>query len=152
MNTSSNTHLNILDLPNEMLFTIVNKLNMIDVLYSLVDVNERFDRLVLDPLYMRNLDMTTNASLDRTSSIDNQVLDRICEKILPRIHYQVTKLIVEQHSMKRILLPDNYPQLNSLSRTNISSIFNRYTILFCSFLIDKIMKVIRHKLIIVFIF
>ena len=58
MNISNNNHLNILDLPNEILFIIFNKLNMVDVLYSLVDVNQRFDQLVLDPLYIRNLDMT----------------------------------------------------------------------------------------------
>jgi hypothetical protein len=49
MPPSLNNRLSILDLPDEMLLTIFNKLNMVDVLYSLVDVNERFDRLVLDP-------------------------------------------------------------------------------------------------------
>ena len=117
-----NNHLNILDLPDEILFIIFNKLNMVDVLYSLVDVNQRFDRLVLDSLYIRDLDMTTimniNSLYDQTSSIDTQVLSRICEKILPRIHHQVNKLTVEQYSMKQILLTANYPQLYSLSLIN----------------------------------
>ena len=122
MNNLNNNHLNILDLPDEILFIIFKKLNMVDVLYSLVDVNQRFDRLVLDSLYIRDLNMTTimniNSLYDQTSSIDTQVLSRICEKILPRIHHQVHKLTVEQYSMKRILLASNYPQLYSLSLIN----------------------------------
>ncbi|CAF1168737.1 unnamed protein product [Rotaria sordida] len=87
---------------------------MVDVLYSLVDVNERFDRLVIDPLYIRHLDMTIKSSFDRICSVDNKVLSRICEKILPRIYDQVNKLIVEPHAMKQVFTI-NYPQLYSLS-------------------------------------
>jgi hypothetical protein len=119
MNTSKNNHhLNILDLPNEILFIIFNKLNMVDILYSLVGINERLDRLIFDPLYIRNLDMTimiTKSYFDYTFSIDNHVLDEICEKILPRIHHQVNKLSVQPHSMERVLRSFNYPQLYSLS-------------------------------------
>jgi hypothetical protein len=121
MNTSNNDNLNILDLPDEILLIIFNKLNTIDVLYSLVDVNERFDRLVFNSLDIRNLD-TTNMVMksyyDRTFSIDNNVLSRISEKILPRIHHQLNELIVEQNSMKHILVNANYPQLDSLSLVN----------------------------------
>src|SRR5690349_16653304 len=117
MNTSNNNHLNILDLPNEILLAIFKKLNMVDVLYSLVDVNERFNHLVLDPLYISKFDITTMAMksfYDRTYSIDNQVLSRIRKKVLPRIHHQIKELTLEQHSMERILLTANYPQLYSL--------------------------------------
>ncbi|CAF3350599.1 unnamed protein product [Rotaria sp. Silwood1] len=66
---------------------------MVDVLYSLVNVNRRFDRLALDSLYIRDLDITIittmNSLYDQTSSTDAQVLSKICEKILPRIHHQV---------------------------------------------------------------
>jgi hypothetical protein len=48
----------ILDLPDEMLLAIFNKLNMIDVFYSLVDINERFNRLIFDPFSIHNLDLT----------------------------------------------------------------------------------------------
>ena len=87
MNTSNNKHLNILDLANEILLIIFNKLNMVDVLYSLVNVTQRFDQLILDPLYIHSLDMTSmkmKSFFDRTYSIDNQVLDRICQNILPQ--------------------------------------------------------------------
>jgi hypothetical protein len=121
MNTSNNNHLNILDLPNEILLVIINKLSIIDAFYSLVDINERFAQLVLDPLYIRHLDMTVmtmKSFFQCTFSVDEQVLSRICENILPQIHSQVNKLTVEQHSMERILLNINYPKLSSISLVN----------------------------------
>jgi hypothetical protein len=121
MNSSDINNLNILDLPNEILLIIFNKLNKVDGLYSLVDVNERFDDLVLDSLHIRNLDtvnMIIKSHFDAAISNDNGVLSRICSKILPRIHHQLNELTVEQHSMKRILFTVNYPQLYSLSLVN----------------------------------
>jgi hypothetical protein len=116
-----NNHLNILDLPDEILLIILKKINTIDLLHSLVDVNQRFDRLAFDSLNVRDLDMSNvmniNSLYDQ-ASIDIPVLARICEKILPRIHHQVHKLSVEQHSMPQILLAGNYPQLYSLSLIN----------------------------------
>ncbi|CAF3842973.1 unnamed protein product [Rotaria magnacalcarata] len=116
MNTSNYSHLNILDLPNEILVMIISKLNMVDVLYSLVDVNERFNRLIFDPLYIHHLDMTINSSLDHIISIDKQI-SRICEKILSRIQHQIKRLTVEPHSIKPIL-SFNYSLLYSLSLVN----------------------------------
>ncbi|CAF1041555.1 unnamed protein product [Rotaria sp. Silwood1] len=121
MNNSNINNPTILDLPDEILLIIFNKLNTIDALYSLVDVNERFGRLVLNSLHIRNLDTTSmviKSYYDRTFSIDNNVLPKICEKILPRIHHQLNKLTIEQNSMERILLTVNYPQLYLLSLVN----------------------------------
>jgi len=84
--------LNILDLPDEILLIICSKMNIVDVLYSLVDVNQRFDRLVLDPLTIRNIDMTIRtfeSVYDQIFSIDDKVLSRICDKILCRIYDQI---------------------------------------------------------------
>jgi len=121
MKNLNNNDLNILHLPNEILFIIFQKLNMVDVLYSLVDVNRQFERLALDSHYIRDLDMTNimtiNSLYNQTSSIDAQVLSRICERILPRIDHQVRKLTVEEYSMKQILNA-NYSQLYSLSLIN----------------------------------
>ncbi len=122
MNSLNNNHPNILDLSDEILFIIFEKLNMVDVLSSVVDVNRRFGRLALDSLYIRDLNMTSittiNSLYDQTSSIDTQVLSRICKNILPRIHSHVHKLTIEEYSMKQILLAANYPRLYSLSLRN----------------------------------
>ncbi len=108
MNNSRKIHLNILDLPDEILFIILNKLKMVDVFYSLLNVNRRFQRLVLDSLYIRHLDMTAimniNSMYDQSSSMDTQFVSEICEKVLPRIDHQVHKLTIEQDSMKQFLL------------------------------------------------
>ncbi|CAF0993004.1 unnamed protein product [Rotaria sordida] len=121
MDTSNNNRLNILDLPNEILLNIISKLSFIDVFYSLVDINERFYQLSVDPLYIRHLDMavmTMKSLFEYTSSVDDQVLSKICENILPFIHSQVYKLTLEQHSIERILLNGSYPKLYSISLVN----------------------------------
>jgi hypothetical protein len=61
--------------------------------------------------------MTMNSFYDRTFSVHEQVLSRICENILPKIHDQIKKLAIEQHSIERILT-FNYFQLYSLSLVN----------------------------------
>jgi len=95
---------------------------MIDVLYSLAGVNQRFQRLALDSLYIHDLNMVNigiiNSLYDPTSSVDTQVLSRVCEKILLRIHHQIQKLTVEEFSMKQVLHVSKYPQLYSLSLIN----------------------------------
>jgi hypothetical protein len=122
MNTLNNNRLNILNIPDEIFFIIFKKLNMIDVLYSLVDVNQRFDRLALNSLYIHRLNMTDSTTInsfyDQTCSMDSQIISKMCEKVLPRIHHQVHELTVEESSMKAILLAVNYPQLHSLSLIN----------------------------------
>jgi hypothetical protein len=122
MNTSKKDNINLLELPDEILFIILKKLNIIDVIYSLVDVRRRFEGLIVDPHYTRNLDltdiMTVSSMCNQISSIDTQVLERTCQKILPQIHHQVHQLTVEQYSMKQVLLAGNYPQLYSLSLIN----------------------------------
>ncbi|CAF3926987.1 unnamed protein product [Rotaria sordida] len=146
MNISNNNYLNIFDLPNEILFIIINKLNIVDVFYSLVDVNERFAQLILDRLYIQNFDitvMTMNSFYDRTFSVHEQVLSRICENILPKIHDQIKKLAIEQHSIERILT-FNYSQLYSLSLINFKEeILFQYLIDY-SILRDLLTQQITH--------
>ncbi|CAF3492767.1 unnamed protein product [Rotaria socialis] len=124
--------LNILDLPNEILFIIFNKLNMVDVLYSFVGINQRFDQLVFDPFYIRNLNMTfvtMKSFYDRMYSINNHVLDKICKNVLPKMYHQINELIVEQNSMERVIHNINYPQLYSLTLLDFSknALFNHLT-------------------------
>ena len=58
MNKSIMDRFNILDLPNEILLTIFNKLNSIDVFYSITNVNRRFYELSFDCSHVRDLQMT----------------------------------------------------------------------------------------------
>ncbi|CAF3203245.1 unnamed protein product, partial [Rotaria sp. Silwood2] len=111
----TNNEINILDLPDEMLLYILKKLNNIDILYSLVDVNQRFDRLILNSLYTHDLNFTTNSLMNYKSKEYNEVLDRICKIILPKIHHQINKLTLGQFSLEHVLCTFNFPKLNSLS-------------------------------------
>jgi hypothetical protein len=121
MNILRNNDVNILDLPEEVLLIIFSKLHMIETLYSLANVNQRFDRLVLDPFYVRHLDLTVPSFLNHNSPVNNQVFDRIRTKILPQIHQKVTKLTIEPSSIKCILNTIDYPVLTSLSLVNFQA-------------------------------
>jgi hypothetical protein len=117
MNISNRNSLNLLDLPNEILLIIIKQLNMVDVLYSLVDITERLDQLVLNPMYTRILDMTCMKMKlypNRIYSTDDHVRERICKNVLPRTNHQVEELIIDQPSIKRVLHTTDFPQLHSL--------------------------------------
>ena len=118
MNILNSNDINILDLPDEMLCAIFKKLNMVDMFYSLVDVNQRFDRIALDSLYIYHLDFVVKQSDTHNSSIDDHILNKICEKILPRINKKVIKITVEPLSIERVLGAVHYPQLRSLALVN----------------------------------
>lgn len=109
----------LLTLPDELLYTIFNKLNMVDVFYSLVDVNERFDRLALDSLYVHHLDFVMKPTVQRYSpSIRDQALKKICKRILPRICHVVHKLSVEPLFLEPVLRIGDYPRLHTLELVN----------------------------------
>ncbi|CAF3570312.1 unnamed protein product [Rotaria sp. Silwood1] len=95
---------------------------MIDVLYSLVGVNQRFDRLALDPLYIHHLNLMVESMLTNNFSVGKQVLDRICEEILPRINNKINKLIVDRYSIERVFRVVVYPQLYSLTFANFQQV------------------------------
>jgi hypothetical protein len=75
MNKFNNNNNNILDLPNEILQFIFNKLNTVDMLYSLVDVNQRFDRLTLHSLYIHHLNFAAEPSNEYHSSMYAHILE-----------------------------------------------------------------------------
>ncbi|CAF4076435.1 unnamed protein product [Rotaria magnacalcarata] len=105
----SNVHL--LDLPNEILLTILKKLNNMDVLYSLLDVNDgQLDILAQEKTFTNVLDFghTDNISL----------IDRFCIYILPRICHNIEYFILEPVFMERILLAAVYPNLAELKLFN----------------------------------
>lgn len=119
-NAFNNHHLNILDLPDEILLIILKNLNVIDIVSSLLGINQRFDRLIVDPLHNRHVDMTNGmiekSMSDQVSSAVARILSKFCQNILPRIHHHVERLTLAPYSIKSILQTiDYYPQLHSLS-------------------------------------
>ena len=57
MDALNSNYCSIHVLPEETLPVIFNKQDTVNVLYSLVKVNEQFDRLVLNSHYLHNLNM-----------------------------------------------------------------------------------------------
>jgi hypothetical protein len=112
----SRSDVHLLDLPDEILLIILKKLNNIDVLYSLLNINnERLNILAQEKTFSNTLNFV---STDNISSINLCKLDRFCIDILPRIHYNVKCFILEPISMERILLAADYPNLTELKLFN----------------------------------
>ena len=119
-NAFNDHHLNILDLPDEILLIILKNVNLFDIISSLVGINRRLDRLIVDPLHIRHVDMTNdmieNSLSDLVSSTDVEILSKFCQNLLPRIHYHIEQLTLAPYSIKTILHTiDYYPQLHTLS-------------------------------------
>jgi len=114
-------NINLLDLPNEILVIILQKLNNIDVLYSLFDINnQRLDNIIQENILINTLNFVLTTLTDDTLSISDLILDRFCISILPKIHYHVKSLIINSLSMERILLVGDYPNLNQLKIFNFN--------------------------------
>ncbi|CAF3664120.1 unnamed protein product [Rotaria sp. Silwood1] len=109
------SNIGILDLPAEILLIILSKLKNIDVLYSLVGVHERLDRIVCDTIFTRSIDLATILSNNKNDSLINQILIRFCLDILPRIHQNIECLTLEPLFMGCILRISNYPNLHKLN-------------------------------------
>ncbi len=110
----------LLDLPNEILLIILKKLNNMDVLYSLLGVdNQRLDVLVREEAFTKSLNFILTTITDDVLSIADSVLDRFCINILPKIDYNVKSLTLESGSMERILAAD-YPNLTEIKLYNVN--------------------------------
>lgn len=112
---------NIMDLPDEILIIIWNKLSNIDVLYSFLNVNRRFDKLVRDKMYTRSIELIKNNCEDEDNcSLSDQILDRFCFDLLPQIHNIIERFVLESFSMEKILYAADYPQLRQLTLVNFT--------------------------------
>lgn len=102
----------LMDLPDEIIMLICGKLNNVDVLYSLLDVNARLDRILHDGMFTKKIALAQTFSSKK--EIDEKLLDRFCLEILPKIHHQIQQLSVDSLTMERIFLAVDYPNLHQL--------------------------------------
>ncbi|CAF1219733.1 unnamed protein product [Rotaria sordida] len=106
------------DLLDEILIYIFKKLNNVTILYSLMGINKRLDRILHDSIFTSNLTLLNYLSYNSISSLSKPILDRYCFEILPKINNKINWLNLELSSMKRILSV-NYPNLFGLGIYNI---------------------------------
>jgi hypothetical protein len=124
----SKRDIHLLDLPDEILFIILKKLNNMDVLYSVLDINnERLHIIAQEKIFTNVLNFVSISSTNDICSISSRKLDRFCIEILPQIHHNVKCLILESVCIERILLAAEYPNLIQLKIFNFNKeIMSRY--------------------------
>jgi hypothetical protein len=109
------------DLPDEILIYIFQKLNNVDVLYSLQNVNQRLNQIIHDSIFITRLAFVQWLPHKYINLISSQMmLNRFCSEILPDIHQNIKSLDLGSSSMKDVLCAGNYPNLNSLGLWNIN--------------------------------
>ena len=120
---------NILSLCDELLLAIYNKLDNMEILYSLMNVNRKLDRLARDITFTQAVDLVTILSNEDNDLRNKSVLDRFCCDILPRIQHNIQCLTLDPLSLDRVVRLGNYPKLYKLTLANLqfemlSRIFN----------------------------
>ena len=103
------------DLPDEILLIILEKLEHVDVLYSLHGLNKRLNQILHDPRLTSSLTFVKwlpKKFLSKFSS--NLMLNRFCLEILPDVSIQIKCLYLESSCMKLILRAADYPNLYEL--------------------------------------
>ena len=101
------------DLPDEILMIIFKKLANMEILYSLVGVNKRLNKIAHDSIFTNDLSLLMSTSDGLVYSLSDLILNRFCSYILPKIHQKIKWLHIESRSMERILRATNYPKFNS---------------------------------------
>ncbi|CAF3433025.1 unnamed protein product [Rotaria sp. Silwood1] len=108
------------DLPDEILMYIFKKLYNDEVLYSLMDVNQRLNRILHDRIFTRHLRLLKYCRIDNsTIPLPDSILHRFCSKILPKIGHQIETLYLERTSIERALHATNYINLKKLGLCDI---------------------------------
>ncbi|CAF3807757.1 unnamed protein product [Rotaria magnacalcarata] len=107
------------DLPDEILLIILKKLTNTEVLYSLIGVNKRLNKLVYDSNFTSRVTLIKYSSNDTIHPLPWQILDRFCLQILPEIHHKIEWVDIESSSIEHVLLSRNYPNLSGLGLYNL---------------------------------
>ena len=87
---------------------------MVDVLYLVADVHQRWNRIAHDSLFVRHLDLTGLTTIKSRCSeylTDEQVTSHLCQNILPRLHDRIHHLTLEPYFMAEVSAATEYPQL-----------------------------------------
>ena len=109
------------DLPDELLLHIFRKLNYVDLLHSLQNVNQRLNRIIHEPIFTTQLDFVQWLPHKYINLLSSQImLNRFCSQILPDIHENVKYLDLESSSMRDVLCAAKYPNLHTLGLYNIN--------------------------------
>lgn len=118
--STNNLVIGFIDLPDEVLLTIFQKLDNIHLLFSLLGVSPKLDKIVCDITCTQSIDLSTLLPNDANDSRNNAILDRFYTRILPRIHNNVESFIVHASSLQHILRASYYSNLRKLTLVNLA--------------------------------
>lgn len=104
--------IDLLDLPDEILLIIFNKLGSFDVLYSLLNSTQRLDRIARN-IYSKSINFSIEFSDGQVCPIDSAKLDRFYIEILPEIHDRIQMMTLEGTNVEHIL-SSQFPNLHTL--------------------------------------
>jgi hypothetical protein len=108
------------DFPDEILLIILKELFNVEVLYSLIGINHRLNKIAHDSIFTSHLSLMKYFSNVSINPLSDPMLNHFCLKILPSIHNKIKWLNLESSSMERIFLTTNYPNLYGLGLYNIN--------------------------------
>lgn len=115
----------LLDLPDELLLTILKKLECVHMLYSLEGTNKRLDAMVVSKSHTNVLDLVMNIDDNDVCLTLDTILARFCSHILPRIRHNIQSLILEEVHVERVILACKYSNLCNLTIVNSEADFAR---------------------------
>jgi hypothetical protein len=115
------------NLPDEILLIIFQKLSNVEVLYSLIGVNKRFNRIAHDSIFTSSLTLMKCLPDESVSPLPYLMLGQLFSKILPEIHEKIKRLNIESFSMQCVLRCANYPNVKELGLYNVDlEIFKQF--------------------------
>lgn len=118
------------DLPDEILLYIFKKLSNADILYSLLDVNQRFNTILHDSIFTSQLSLYRLETKTETyrfgacteiHRLPPPMMERFSSQILSQIGHKIKLLRLESISVKHILSSTTFPNLYDLGLYNIDS-------------------------------
>ena len=113
----------MMNLPDELVLVICSEMKTIDVLYSFIGVNKRFNQLARDPIFTQSIELVKRNNAGKACPLSDLVLDRFCRQVLPEIHTLVESLSVASGSAERCLSVGHYPKLTTLILLDIDEKF-----------------------------
>jgi hypothetical protein len=104
----------LLELPDEILLIIFDKLGSVNVLYSLLNSTQRLDQIARNIDYTKSINFSIELSDGQFTTIDPDKLHRFCVEILPQINHHIQAMTLETVTIERILLATQFPNLNTI--------------------------------------
>ncbi|CAF1159482.1 unnamed protein product [Rotaria sp. Silwood1] len=96
------------------------KLNSVDAFCSLTGINERIDKILYEYRVTQSLTIFQQESNDVICPPYENLIDKFCFRILPKIGRNIKWLHLEFLSVDRILVAAFYPNLYGLGLYNIN--------------------------------